>query len=69
MPDNVLARVVSRIDSLAQTLRPFGCGKLKGNKDYWRIRAGDWRVVYIIDDYGKRVSITRVAHRREVYDD
>ena len=34
----------------------------------WRIRVGDWRVVYIIDDTARLVSITRVAHRREVYE-
>ena len=45
-----------------------GYKKLRGYKDQWRIRLGDWRVVYIIDDDAKRVSITRVAHRREVYE-
>ena len=40
--------------------------ELTGYKDQWRIRAGDWRLVYIIDDASKRVSVTRVAHRREV---
>ena len=42
--------------------------KLRSYKDQWRIRVGDWRVVYIIDDDARRVSITRVAHRREVYE-
>jgi mRNA interferase RelE/StbE len=41
--------------------------KLKGYKGQWRLRVGDWRVVYIIDDAAKRVRITRVGHRREVY--
>jgi mRNA interferase RelE/StbE len=48
--------------------RPAGCKKLKGHKDQWRIRIGDWRVVYFIDDSAGRVSIARVAHCREVYD-
>ncbi|MGB8579902.1 MAG: type II toxin-antitoxin system RelE/ParE family toxin [Candidatus Sulfotelmatobacter sp.] len=48
--------------------RPAGCKKLKGHKDQWRIRIGEWRVIYFIDDAAKQVSITRVAHRREVYD-
>jgi mRNA interferase RelE/StbE len=47
---------------------PAGCKKLKGYKDQWRIRIGDWRVVYIIDDTAGLVSVTRIAHRREVYD-
>jgi mRNA interferase RelE/StbE len=65
--DNVLICVVQKIDSLGQSPRPAGCKKLKGYKDQWRIRAGDWRVVYIIDGAAKLISITRIAHRRQVY--
>jgi len=53
---------------LSENPRPSGSKKLRGYKDQWRIRVGDWRVVYIIDDATKRVSVTRVANRREVYD-
>ena len=53
--------------ALAGDPRPAGCKKLRGHKDLWRIRAGDYRVVYIIDDANALVSITRVAHRREIY--
>jgi mRNA interferase RelE/StbE len=67
-PNNALARAVHKIESLARTPRPAGCKKLKGYKDHWRVRVGDWRVVYIIDDTAKLVSVTRVAHRREVYE-
>jgi mRNA interferase RelE/StbE len=41
--------------------------KLAGSKNDWRIRIGDYRVVYEIDDARKRVRIFRVRHRREVY--
>jgi mRNA interferase RelE/StbE len=68
LPDNVLARVILKVESLGHTPRPTGCKKLKGYKDQWRIRIGDWRVLYIIDDTLKLVSITRIAHRREVYE-
>ncbi|HME07892.1 MAG TPA: type II toxin-antitoxin system RelE/ParE family toxin [Bryobacteraceae bacterium] len=68
LPDNVLARVVRKLEALGRTPRPAGCKKLKGYKDQWRVRAGDWRVVYIIDDAAKLVSVTRIAHRREVYE-
>ena len=67
LPDNALSRVIRKVESLAQTPRPAGCKKLKGYKDQWRVRVGDWRVVYIIDDQAKLVSVTRVAHRSEVY--
>jgi len=67
--DNALfARIDRKILVLAENPRPSGCKKLRGYRDQWRIRAGDWRVVYIVDDAAKRVSITRVAHRKEVYD-
>lgn len=68
LPDSVLSRVVRKLESLTGNPRPAGCKKLKGYKDLWRVRAGDWRVVYIIDDPAKLVSVTRIAHRREVYD-
>ena len=67
LPDNVLARVVHKLESLADNPRPAGCKKLKGYKDQWRVRVGDWRVVYVIDDTAKLVTVTRIAHRREVY--
>ena len=68
LPDNVLARVVQKLELLGNAPRPSGCKKLKGYKDHWRVRVGDWRVVYIIDDAAKLISITRIAHRREVYE-
>ena len=68
LPDKVLARALKKMYSLGDTPRPAGCKKLKGHKDQWRVRVGDWRVVYIIDDAAKLISITRIAHRREVYE-
>jgi mRNA interferase RelE/StbE len=68
LPDNVLARVVRKLMSLGDVPRPTGCKKLKGYEDHWRIRVGDWRIVYIIDDRARLVSVMRIAHRREVYD-
>lgn len=68
LPDSVLSRVIRKMDSLGQQPRPSGCKKLKGYKDQWRLRVGDWRVLYIIDDAAKLVSITRIAHRRDVYE-
>ncbi len=67
--DEVLfTRIDRKILALKDNARPAGCKKLKGYKDQWRIRSGDWRVVYVIDDAAKLISITRIAHRREVYE-
>jgi len=63
-----LARVVRKPDVLGSTPRPSGCKKLRGYEDQWRVRVGDWRVVYTVDDAAKLVNVTRVAHRREVYE-
>ena len=68
LSDNLIARLVPKIDGLAANPRPSGSRKLRGYKDLWRIRVGDYRVVYIIDDDRKVVSVTRVAHRRDVYE-
>ena len=68
LSDKLLAHLVSKIDDLGVKPRPFGCKKLRGYKDLWRIRVGDYRVVYIIDDDHKTVSVTRVAHRGDVYE-
>ena len=66
--DAVFSRIDRKILALADNPRPAGCKKLKGYKDQWRLRVGDWRVLYIIDDTAKLVSVTRIAHRREVYE-
>jgi mRNA interferase RelE/StbE len=66
--DPLFERIDRKILALAGDPRPVGSKKLKGFKDSWRIRIGDWRVVYVVDDAAKLVTVTRVAHRREVYD-
>ena len=66
--DPLFDRIDRKILALADDPRPVGSKKLKGFRDSWRIRVGDWRVVYVLDDAAKLVTVTRVAHRREVYD-
>jgi len=68
LPNSVLARAVRKMESLGDNPRPAGCKKLKGYKDQWRVRVGDWRIVYLINDSAKLVSVTRIAYRREVYE-
>lgn len=61
-------RITTYIDKLAENPRPANCKKLKGSKDLWRLRVGDYRVVYAIDDGIRVVAIEKIAHRKEVYD-
>lgn len=51
---------------LSDTPRPDGCRKLKG-RDGWRIRVGDYRVIYEIDDNQKSILILHIGHRRDIY--
>jgi len=62
-----IARIVPRLELLAETPRPSGCKKLKGGDKEWRIRVGEYRIVYIIDDAEKTVDVTRIAQRRDAY--
>lgn len=59
-------RITTAIHALADDPRPAGCKKLAGN-DQWRIRIGDFRVLYTIADDELIVSVVRVGNRREVY--
>jgi mRNA interferase RelE/StbE len=68
LPADAITRLLPKIRELARDPRPAGCKKLHGYKNRWRIRAGDYRVVYSIDDTNESVDITRIAHRKEVYE-
>jgi mRNA interferase RelE/StbE len=63
----IYARVIAAIQTLARNPRPPGCRKLAGSKNDWRIRVGDYRVIYEIADEIRIVRVNRVRHRREVY--
>ena len=64
---NVLGRIFPKIEALAQNPRPHGCRKLRGFDSLWRIRIGDYRVIYQIFDDEMAVDIVAVRHRSQVY--
>lgn len=67
LPPIVYPRVRDAIRELANTPRPSGCKKLSGRSG-WRIRVGNYRVIYEIDDTAQVITIMHVGHRRDVYD-
>ena len=67
LPTNTFQRIIPHIRALAENPRPSSCRKLSGSKDDWRIRIGDYRVLYEVDEKAKAVRIMRVRHRREAY--
>jgi mRNA interferase RelE/StbE len=66
LPRPDLERVVRRIKALAGDPRPRDCRKLSGEERY-RIRQGDWRVVYAVDEERRVVEIVKIGHRKDVY--
>lgn len=66
LPRKDRPRVVQKIRALAVNPRPHGCEKLSAEEKY-RIRQGDYRVVYSIDDNERVVLVVKVGHRKEVY--
>jgi mRNA interferase RelE/StbE len=59
--------VIARIERLAENPRPPGSRKLEGAGSFYRVRVGDYRVVYRIEDEALLVLVVRVAHRSDVY--
>jgi len=63
----ILPRVSSALLALEDEPRPRGVAKLSGGSDRWRIRVGDYRIIYEIDDAAHEITVLRIAHRRDVY--
>jgi mRNA interferase RelE/StbE len=66
LPDLVVTRILSRLSELETNPRPADVKKLKG-RDAWRIRVGDYRVIYEIHSRVMQVIVVTVGHRRDVY--
>ena len=68
LPDAVQRRIVSAIETLADDPRPPGTKKLAGQElNLWRIRVGDYRIVYQIQDERLIVLVVRIGHRGDIY--
>ena len=66
LPRRDLARVMNRIKVLADNPRPPACEKLSGQERY-RVRQGDYRILYEVNDSDQVVTVVKIGHRREVY--
>ena len=60
-------QIVRRIQALAAEPRPTGCEKLAGHSMLFRVRQGQYRVIYTVNDTQRTVEVVKVGHRREVY--
>ena len=66
LPDDVASRILARLAGLETNPRPADVKKLRG-RDAWRIRVGDYRVIYEIHDRVLQIIVITVGHRREIY--
>jgi mRNA interferase RelE/StbE len=64
---SVRETIAQAIDGLAAGPRPAGFLPLTGHRPYLRVRSGDYRVIYTVDDSARVVTIAAVGHRREIY--
>jgi mRNA interferase RelE/StbE len=68
LPSFAIKGVHLVIDKLAENPRPEGCKKLVGSKEnLWRVRSGNYRILYVIEDKIQIVDIRRIGHRKDIY--
>jgi mRNA interferase RelE/StbE len=64
----VRVRVIRAVRELANEPRPTGCRKLVDSDNRWRIRVGDYRIIYAVDDVAHTVDVVAVRHRSKAYE-
>lgn len=69
LPSSVARRIIERIETLLINPRTTRSVKLQGNRNLWRIRVGDYRVIYRINDAERIIDISIIRHRRDAYRD
>jgi mRNA interferase RelE/StbE len=69
LPKRISVTITFAIEELAKEPRPHGCKKLKGShENLWRIRVGDYRVIYLIDDIVRVINVRNIGNRKDVYE-
>ncbi len=66
-PKQIANNITAKIDSLIIDPRPAGCKKLEGSDKEYRIRSGDYRIIYRIEDAQLIIEVIRIGHRRAIY--
>lgn len=66
-PGSIQHRITPKIDGLATNPRPHGVEKMAGHENRYRVRVGEYRIIYVISDVSRLVTVAVIGHRREVY--
>jgi mRNA interferase RelE/StbE len=67
LPAKIQERIIEALESLQSNPRPKGCKKLVGSASLWRIRSGDYRIIYEINDDKRIVDVNAIRHRSDAY--
>ncbi|NVM23665.1 MAG: type II toxin-antitoxin system RelE/ParE family toxin [Desulfobacterales bacterium] len=67
LPEETFHRIIPHLKALSENPKPSGCRKITGSKNDWRIRIGDYRLIYEIDARAKAVKVMRIRHRKDAY--
>ncbi len=67
LPAKIIAIIIPVLELLGNDPRPIGCKKLKGFSNLWRVRVGNYRVIYSIEDKILLVDIREIGHRKDIY--
>jgi len=67
LPSQISNRILQKIELLEKEPRPKGCKKLQSPENLWRIRIGDYRVIYSINDKKQQIKIWIIRHRSDAY--
>lgn len=67
LPRDIQRRILGKLEMLEKDPRPLESEKLAGAGEFYRVRSGDWRVIYTVRDKELVVLVVRIGHRREVY--
>ncbi|MEQ1797042.1 MAG: type II toxin-antitoxin system RelE/ParE family toxin [Lacibacter sp.] len=68
LPNSITKSIITLLETLQNNPRPAGCKKLKGYKNLWRIRHGDYRIIYAIEEVILLVDVREIGHRKDIYD-
>ena len=68
LPSGLHRKIIEKISNLTVLPRPAGCKKLKGYKHAFRIRLGDYRIIYDIEDKVLRIRVVAISHRKDIYE-
>jgi mRNA interferase RelE/StbE len=67
LPTQVVNKIIPVLEALQNNPRPNGCKKLKGFKDLWRVRIGNYRIIYSIDDVILLIDVREIGDRKDIY--